>query len=81
MVAPETLMGREERRGPAAPLWLERVLLALVVTGVVVAGPAVHDALGTGWAWGVAAYAGLALVLLGLSESLGRWLQGRIKAD
>lgn len=81
MAAPETLMGREERPGPAAPLWLERALLALVVTGVVVAGPTMHEALGTGWAWGVAAYAGLALVLLGLSESLGRWLQGRIKAD
>lgn len=81
MVAPETLMGRKERPGPAAPLWLERILLVLVVIGVVVAGPMVHDALGTGWAWGVAAYVGLALVLLGLSESLGRWLQGRIKAD
>ena len=81
MVAPETLMGRKERLGPAAPLWLERILLVLVVIGVVVAGPTVHDALGTGWAWGVAAYVGLALVLLGLSESLGRWLQGRIKAD
>ncbi len=81
MGAPETLMGREERPGPSAPLWLERVLLVLVVTGVVVVGPTVHGALGTGWAWGVAAYAGLTLVLLGLSESLGRWLQARIKAD
>jgi len=81
MATPETLMGREERLGPAAPLWMERVLLALVVTGVVFAGPTVHNALGTGWAWGVVAYVSLALVLLGLAESIWRWLQRRLKAD
>jgi len=81
MATPQTLMGREERLGPAAPLWLERVLLALVVIGVVLAGPTVHNALGTGWGWGIVAYVSLALGLLGVSESIGRWLQRRLKAD
>ena len=77
---PTTLMGREERAGPAYPLWIERLLLLIGVAVFALFRSDVLASIDHSIAGVVVTYVVFPLALLASIELLGRLLQQQLRS-
>ncbi len=77
---PTTLMGREEREGPAYPLWIERLLLLIGVAVFALFRSDVLASIDHSIAGVVVTYVVFPLALLASIELLGRLLQQQLRS-
>ena len=77
---PTTLMGREEREGPAYPLWIERLLLLIGVAVFALFRSDVLASIDHSIADVVVTYVVFPLALLASIELLGRLLQQQLRS-
>lgn len=72
---PTTLLGREEGKGRPYPLFLERFMLVMVIVMTVVYGGNISDQFNTNWLGFGIGFVVFPLVLLAMSEMIGRMIQ------
>lgn len=77
---PTTLMGREEREGPAYPLWIERLLLLIGVAVFALFRSDVLASIDHSIGGVVVTYVVFPLALLATIELLGRMLQRQLRS-
>ena len=77
---PTTLMGREEREGPAYPLWIERILLLIGVAVFALFRSDVLASIDHSIGGVVVTYVVFPLALLASIELLGRLLQQQLRS-
>lgn len=77
---PTTLMGREEREGPAYPLWIERLLLLIGVAVFALFRSDVLASIDHSIGGIVVTYVVFPLALLASIELLGRLLQQQLRS-
>ena len=77
---PTTLMGREEREGPAYPLWIERLLLLIGVGVFALFRSDVLASIDHSIGGVVVTYVVFPLALLASIELLGRLLQQQLRS-
>ena len=77
---PTTLMGREEREGPAYPLWIERFLLLIGVAVFALFRSDVLASIDHSIGGVVVTYVVFPLALLASIELLGRLLQQQLRS-
>lgn len=77
---PTTLMGREEREGPAYPLWIERFLLLIGVAVFALFRSDVLASIDHSIGGVVVTYVVFPLALLATIELLGRMLQRQLRS-
>ena len=77
---PTTLMGREEREGPAYPLWIERLLLLIGVAVFALFRSDVLASIDHSISGVVVTYVVFPLALLASIELLGRLLQQQLRS-
>ena len=77
---PTTLMGREEREGPAYPLWIERLLLLIGVGVFALFRSDVLASIDHSIGGVVVTYVVFPLALLASIELLGRMLQKQLRS-
>lgn len=77
---PTTLMGREEREGPAYPLWIERLLLLIGVAVFALFRSDVLASIDHSIGGVVVTYILFPLALLASMELLGRLLQQQLRS-
>ena len=77
---PTTLMGREEREGPAYPLWIERLLLLIGVAVFALFRSDVLASIDHSIGGVVVTYILFPLALLASMELLGRLLQRQLRS-
>lgn len=77
---PTTLMGREEREGPAYPLWIERLLLLIGVAVFALFRSDVLASIDHSIGGVVVTYVVFPLALLASIELLGRLLQQQLRS-
>ena len=77
---PTTLMGREEREGPAYPLWIERLLLLIGVGVFALFRSDVLASIDHSIGGVVVTYVVFPLALLASIELIGRLLQQQLRS-
>ena len=77
---PTTLMGREEREGPAYPLWIERLLLLIGVGVFALFRSDVLASVDHSIGGVVVTYVVFPMALLACIELLGRLLQQQLRS-
>ena len=72
---PTTLLGREEGKGRPYPLYLERLMLVAVIVTTVAYGGNISDQFNISWLGFGIGFVVFPLLLLAVSEMIGRMIQ------